>query len=80
HLNIMITAAPTREPLDPVRNNTNLSSGKMGYAIAEAAANRGANVTQVSGPVSLPTPAFVQRVDVTTAHEMEAADQQRAQQ
>jgi len=80
HLNIMITAGPTREPLDPVRYITNLSSGKMGFAIAEAAAKRGANVTLVSGPVSLPTPAFVQRVDVTTALEMEAAVQQRAQQ
>jgi hypothetical protein len=55
HLNIMITAGPTREPLDPVRYITNHSSGKMGFAIAAAAAKRGANVTLVSGPVSLPT-------------------------
>ena len=71
----MITAGPTREPLDPVRYITNHSSGKMGFAIAEAAARRGANVTLVSGPVSLPTPAFVQRIDVTTAEEMNAAVQ-----
>ncbi|MCY0634950.1 bifunctional phosphopantothenoylcysteine decarboxylase/phosphopantothenate synthase, partial [Klebsiella pneumoniae] len=56
HLNIMITAGPTREPLDPVRYITNHSSGKMGFAIAAAAAQRGANVTLVSGPVSLPSP------------------------
>lgn len=73
HLNIMITAGPTRERIDPVRYITNDSSGKMGFAIAAAAAARGANVTLVSGPVSLPTPAGVQRVDVTTALEMEAA-------
>jgi phosphopantothenoylcysteine decarboxylase/phosphopantothenate--cysteine ligase len=80
HLNIMITAGPTREPLDPVRYITNLSSGKMGFAIAAAAASRGANVTLVAGPVTLPTPALVQRVDVTTALEMEAAVQRSAQQ
>jgi phosphopantothenoylcysteine decarboxylase/phosphopantothenate--cysteine ligase len=79
HLNIMITAGPTREPLDPVRYITNHSSGKMGFAIAAAAARRGANVTLVSGPVSLPTPAFVKRIDVTTALEMEAAVQAHAQ-
>jgi phosphopantothenoylcysteine decarboxylase/phosphopantothenate--cysteine ligase len=67
HLNIMITAGPTREPLDPVRYITNHSSGKMGFAIAAAAARRGANVTLVSGPVSLATPAWVKRIDVTTA-------------
>lgn len=75
HLNIMITAGPTREPLDPVRYITNHSSGKMGFAIAAAAAARGAHVTLVSGPVSLPTPAGVQRIDVTTALEMDAAVQ-----
>ena len=80
HLNIMITAGPTREPLDPVRYITNHSSGKMGFAIAASAASRGANVTLVSGPVALPTPPFVQRIDVTTALEMEAAVQQSAQQ
>jgi phosphopantothenoylcysteine decarboxylase/phosphopantothenate--cysteine ligase len=79
HLNVMITAGPTRERLDPVRYITNDSSGKMGYAIAAAAAARGANVTLVSGPVSLPTPPWVKRIDVTTALEMEAAVQQHAQ-
>jgi len=79
HLNIMITAGPTREPLDPVRYITNHSSGKMGFAITAAAAKRGATVTLVSGPVSLPTPALVQRIDVTTALEMEAAVQAHAQ-
>lgn len=80
HLNIMITAGPTREPLDPVRYITNHSSGKMGFAIAAAAARRGANVTLVAGPVSLATPAQVKRIDVTTALEMEAAVQGLAQQ
>ena len=79
HLNVMITAGPTRERLDPVRYITNDSSGKMGYAIAAAAAARGATVTLISGPVSLPTPAWVKRVDVTTALEMEAAVQQHVQ-
>ncbi|MCP2002421.1 UNVERIFIED_ORG: phosphopantothenoylcysteine decarboxylase/phosphopantothenate--cysteine ligase [Buttiauxella agrestis ATCC 33320] len=79
HLNIMITAGPTRERLDPVRYITNDSSGKMGYAIAAAAASRGANVTLISGPVSLPTPPWVKRIDVTTALEMEAAVQQHVQ-
>ncbi len=80
HLNIMITAGPTREPMDPVRYVTNKSSGKMGFAIAAAAAQRGAKVTLVSGPVSLPTPPHVQRIDVTTALEMEAAVQAQVQQ
>lgn len=80
HLNIMITAGPTREPLDPVRYISNHSSGKMGFAIAAAAARRGANVTLVAGPVTLPTPPFVQRVDVMTALEMEAAVQSTIQQ
>ncbi|MDU2733501.1 MAG: bifunctional phosphopantothenoylcysteine decarboxylase/phosphopantothenate--cysteine ligase CoaBC [Mixta calida] len=73
HLNIMITAGPTREALDPVRYVTNHSSGKMGFAIAAAAAARGANVTLVAGPVSLPTPAGVTRINVTSALEMEKA-------
>jgi len=73
HLNIMITAGPTREALDPVRYISNHSSGKMGFAIAKAAAARGANVTLVAGPVDLPTPAWVKRIDVTTALEMQKA-------
>lgn len=76
----MITAGPTREPLDPVRYISNHSSGKMGFAIAAAAARRGANVTLVSGPVSLPTPPFVKRIDVITALEMEAAVKASVQQ
>jgi len=79
HLNVMITAGPTRERLDPVRYITNDSSGKMGFAIAAAAAARGANVTLISGPVSLPTPPRVKRIDVTTALEMEATVQQHVQ-
>jgi phosphopantothenoylcysteine decarboxylase/phosphopantothenate--cysteine ligase len=73
HLNIMITAGPTRESLDPVRFITNHSSGKMGFAIAAAAAKRGANVTLISGPVALKTPQWVKRTDVLTALEMQHA-------
>ena len=67
---ITITAGPTREPLDPVRYISNHSSGKMGFAIAQAAAKAGANVTLVAGPVTLSTPALCNRIDVTTADEM----------
>ncbi|MCR1568496.1 bifunctional phosphopantothenoylcysteine decarboxylase/phosphopantothenate--cysteine ligase CoaBC, partial [Mixta sp.] len=67
------TAGPTREAPDPVRYVTNHSSGKMGFAIAAPAAARGANVTLVAGPVSLPTPAGVTRINVTSALEMEKA-------
>src|SRR5580692_8827387 len=67
---ILITAGPTCEDLDPVRYLTNRSSGKMGFAVAEAAARRGAKVILVSGPVSLETPAGVERIDVRTAKEM----------
>ncbi len=70
-LNIMLTAGPTREALDPVRFITNHSSGKMGFAIAQAAAARGATVTLIAGPVTLATPAGVQRIDVISALEME---------
>ncbi|MCD1126394.1 bifunctional phosphopantothenoylcysteine decarboxylase/phosphopantothenate--cysteine ligase CoaBC [Jinshanibacter sp. LJY008] len=69
-INIMLTAGPTREALDPVRFISNHSSGKMGYAIAKAAAERGASVTLVSGPVQLPTPVNVTRINVTSALEM----------
>lgn len=78
HLKVMITAGPTREALDPVRFISNHSSGKMGFAIAQAAAARGAQVTLVAGPVSLPTPAGVNRVDVTSALEMEQEVMKRA--
>ena len=67
---ILVTAGPTQEPLDPVRFLTNHSTGKMGYAIAKIAAYRGAQVTLVTGPVSLPRPRFVKTVEVTTAREM----------
>jgi phosphopantothenoylcysteine decarboxylase/phosphopantothenate--cysteine ligase len=70
---VLVTAGPTCEDLDPVRYLTNRSSGKMGYAVAEAAARRGARVILVSGPTSLETPSGVERVDVRTAQEMHCA-------
>jgi len=70
---VLITAGPTFEPIDPVRGLTNRSSGKMGFAIARAAAEAGADVTLVAGPVALETPRRVRRTDVTTASEMHAA-------
>ena len=72
---ILVTAGPTREAIDPVRYITNHSTGKMGYALARNASRRGAQVTLVTGPVSLDPPLFVNTVQVTTAHEMyEAVD------
>ena len=67
---VLVTAGPTQEDLDPVRYLTNRSSGKMGYAIAKAAARRGAEVTLVSGPVSLPAPKYVKLVPIRSAREM----------
>ncbi len=67
---ILITAGPTHEPIDPVRVIANRSSGKQGFAIAAAAAQAGARVTLIAGPVSLPTPGGVARVDVETAQQM----------
>lgn len=67
---VVITAGPTREALDPVRYLSNHSSGKMGYALAAACAERGASVTLVSGPVTLSTPTGVERIDVISAVEM----------
>ena len=67
---VLITAGPTREAIDPVRYITNHSSGKMGYALAEAAAKQGATVTLISGPVSLATPNQVNRIDVDSAQQM----------
>jgi phosphopantothenoylcysteine decarboxylase/phosphopantothenate--cysteine ligase len=67
---VLVTAGPTEEPVDPVRVLTNSSSGKMGYAIARAAKEAGAEVTLVSGPVALATPWGVARIDVRTAEEM----------
>ena len=67
---VVITAGPTREAIDPVRYITNKSSGKMGFALAEAAAEAGARVTLIAGPVNLPTPNRVTRIDVTRAVDM----------
>ena len=77
---VLITAGPTFEPIDPVRGITNLSSGKMGFAIARAAQEAGASVTLVAGPVHLPTPRGVQRIDVQTAQQMHDAVLPRAAQ
>jgi phosphopantothenoylcysteine decarboxylase/phosphopantothenate--cysteine ligase len=67
---VLVTAGPTRERIDPVRFITNRSSGKMGFAVAEAAHAAGAHVVIVSGPVNVPTPAGVQRIDVESAEQM----------
>lgn len=70
---ILITAGPTHEPIDPVRVIANRSSGRQGFAIAEAAAEAGARVTLIAGPVALPTPDCVTRTDVETAAQMAEA-------
>ena len=75
---LLITAGPTREALDPVRYISNHSSGKMGFAIAEAAAQLGAKVTLVSGPVSLATPVNVERIDIESAEQMHSAVMSKA--
>ncbi|MDR0776533.1 MAG: bifunctional phosphopantothenoylcysteine decarboxylase/phosphopantothenate--cysteine ligase CoaBC [Azonexus sp.] len=75
---VLLTAGPTFEAIDPVRGITNLSSGRMGYALARAARQAGAEVTLVSGPVALPTPAGVERIDVKSALDMQAAVMARA--
>lgn len=72
-LRIVVSAGPTFEDIDPARFLGNRSSGKMGFAIADAAAARGAQVVLVAGPVSLPTPAHVQRMNVRSAAQMHAA-------
>lgn len=77
---LLITAGPTFEAIDPVRGITNLSSGKMGFAIARAAAEAGAEVTLIAGPVHLPTPVGVRRIDVTSAQQMLEAVLPRAPQ
>jgi phosphopantothenoylcysteine decarboxylase / phosphopantothenate---cysteine ligase len=74
---VLVTAGPTCEDIDPVRFLTNRSSGKMGYAVAEVAARRGAKVTLVSGPTSLETPQGVERIEVRSAEEMKRAVQTR---
>ena len=75
---LLITAGPTREALDPVRYISNHSSGKMGFAIADAAAKLGAKVTLISGPVSLATPANVERIDIESAEQMHIAVMSKA--
>lgn len=75
---VLVTAGPTYEPLDPVRFIGNRSSGKMGFALATEAARRGARVILVAGPVRLATPPGVQRIDVTTAREMEDSVREHA--
>lgn len=76
-LNILITAGPTRESIDPVRFVSNRSSGKMGFALARAAADAGARVTLISGPVNLPTPPAIERIDVESTQQMFDATMQR---
>jgi len=70
---VVVTAGPTREPLDPVRFLSNRSSGRQGFALAQAALDRGAAVTLIAGPTHLPAPVGAERVDVTTAQEMHDA-------
>lgn len=77
-VHVVLTAGPTREPVDPVRFITNRSSGKMGYALAEALSRMGAEVTLVSGPTALPVPGGVRRVEVETAAQMLEATQTAA--
>lgn len=72
-MKLVVTAGPTREWIDPVRFLSNPSTGRMGFAVATAAARRGHEVTLVAGPVALPTPKGVRRINVTTAREMLAA-------
>ena len=80
-LKLLVTAGPTCEPIDPVRYITNHSTGRMGYAVARAAASRGADVTLISGPVSIERPVGVRIVDVVTARDMfEAVTSMSAQQ
>ncbi|MCC6136529.1 MAG: bifunctional phosphopantothenoylcysteine decarboxylase/phosphopantothenate--cysteine ligase CoaBC [Candidatus Contendobacter sp.] len=79
-LTVLLTAGPTREALDPVRFISNRSTGRMGFAVAEAAAQAGAQVVVVSGPVVLPTPPGIERIDVESALEMHEAVMQRVQQ
>jgi phosphopantothenoylcysteine decarboxylase/phosphopantothenate--cysteine ligase len=74
----VVTAGPTREPIDPIRFLSNRSSGKMGYAIATAALENGHDVVLISGPVSLPSPAQAKRVNVITSDEMYQAVQRAA--
>jgi phosphopantothenoylcysteine decarboxylase/phosphopantothenate--cysteine ligase len=76
-LRVMVTAGPTREAIDPVRFVSNRSSGKMGFAVARAVADAGAKVTLIAGPVNLPTPPSVERIDVESTQQMFDAAMQR---
>ena len=76
-MKLLVTAGPTREHLDPVRFLSNRSTGKMGFAVARAAAVRGHQVTLVAGPVSLPTPAGVRRIDIVSARDLLTAVKRR---
>ena len=76
-MEVLITAGPTQEPIDPVRVLTNRSTGQMGFALAEVAARRGADVTLVTGPTNLDTPPGVERIDVTTTKQMLSAVEER---
>jgi phosphopantothenoylcysteine decarboxylase/phosphopantothenate--cysteine ligase len=75
---VVITAGPTREAIDPVRYISNHSSGKMGFALAQAAVQMGAKVTLISGPVALPTPAGIERINVDSAQSMYDAAMENA--
>ena len=77
---MLLTAGPTREALDPVRFISNRSTGRMGFAVAEAAAQAGAQVIVISGPVTLPTPPGVERIAVESAVEMHEAVMRRVRQ
>lgn len=79
-MKLLVTAGPTREPIDPVRYLSNRSSGKMGYALARAAATAGHDVVLVSGPVCLPVPAGVEAMHVVTSEEMYQAVHARVEQ
>src|SRR5690606_40177567 len=74
-LKVVVTAGPTRERIDPVRFISNRSSGKMGFAVAQAAREAGANVVLVSGPVQIPTPTGIERIEVESADRMLSAVQ-----
>jgi len=79
-LNVLLNAGPTREAIDPVRYISNHSSGKMGFALAQACVDAGANVTLVAGPVQLPTPSGVERIDVVSAADMLKAVAEKSRQ
>lgn len=79
-LNVLLNAGPTREAIDPVRYISNHSSGKMGFSLAQACVEAGAHVTLVAGPVHIPTPSGVERIDVISANEMAKAVMSKSKQ